>query len=87
MNPDAVEHGLVAKRGLPADLHSPIPPARRRPVSRNSGPIAHETPGVAISQLTGINTTAATNTADELVGCANWYRSQTPAKPLLAKEA
>ena len=40
MNPDAVEHGLVAKRGLPADLHDPIPPTRwhRYPETQDPSP-------------------------------------------------
>jgi hypothetical protein len=71
MNPDAVQHGLVAKRGLPADLHDPIPPTRWQPVSRNSGPIARETPGIVISKLMGIDTTAnrctATRPQDDMI--------------------
>ena len=50
MNPDAVEHGLVAKRGLPADLHDPIPPTRvgnRYPETQDPSP--RETPGGVIS--------------------------------------
>jgi hypothetical protein len=80
MNPDAVEHGLVAKRGLPADLHDPIPSTRWQPVSWNSGSIARETPGVVISLLMGIDTTA------KLVGCKMVWIPDPPPNPFWQKK-
>ena len=39
MNPDTAQYGLIAKRRLPSDLHTPVPPTRTpmpRPAIRDS---------------------------------------------------